>query len=212
MIIKDFMTRNPFCVNPKDSVSEIRKIMEREHVEKLPVLDDSGAVIGIVTKFELRSAMPSEATTLDIYEISYLLSKMTVKSIMRKNPVFVQENTPIEEAAKIMAEKKISSLLVMKGGALSGIFTKSDLFRAVVDMFGAKYDGVRATVEVDDKCGELAEISQAIADENGKIVSVITSEGGDVSRRTITLKIIGMKKSDVESIMKKIDAEIKDLR
>ena len=172
MIVRDFMTKNPVYTNPKELISTVKNTMDREKISKMPVLDDAGKLIGVITKTDLKKTMPSDATTLDIYELSYLISKMTVEKVMKKNPITIQKDATIEEAAKLMAEKGISSVIVMDGDVLAGILTKSDLFKAVVDMFGFKYDGVRASLEVSDNCGELAKISKAIADKQGKIVGV----------------------------------------
>ena len=212
MIVRDFMTKNPIYTNPKELIANVKNMMDREQITKVPVLDDSGKLIGVITKTDLKKTMPSNATTLDIYELSYLLSKITVEKVMKKQPITIQKDATIEEAAKIMSEKGISSLIVMDGEVLSGILTKTDLFRAVVDMFGFRYEGVRAEVEVSDNPGELAKISKAIADAQGKIVSVITADGSDVSKRIITLKIIGISKEIVEEILKTLGADIKDLR
>lgn len=212
MIVRDFMTKNPIYTNPKELISNVKSTMDREQITKVPVLDESGKLIGVITKTDLKKTMPSNATTLDIYELSYLLSKMTVEKVMKKSPITIQKEATIEEAAKLMAEKGISSLIVMDGDVLAGILTKSDLFRALVDMFGFRYDGVRASVEVSDNPGELAKISKEIADKNGKIVSVITADGSDVSKRIITFKVIGLSKDAVEEILKGLDADIKDLR
>ena len=212
MIVRDFMTKNPVYTNPKELISTIKNTMDREKISKMPVLDDAGKLIGVITKTDLKKTMPSDATTLDIYELSYLISKMTVEKVMKKNPITIQKDATIEEAAKLMAEKGISSVIVMDGDVLAGILTKSDLFKAVVDMFGFKYDGVRASLEVSDNCGELAKISKAIADEKGKIVSFITADGSDVSKRIITFKIIGLSKEKVKEILGGLGGEIKDLR
>jgi acetoin utilization protein AcuB len=206
------MTKNPIYTNPKELISNVKSTMDREQITKVPVLDDSGKLIGVITKTDLKKTMPSNATTLDIYELSYLLSKITVEKVMKTHPITIQKDATIEEAAKIMSEKGISSLIVMDGEVLSGILTKTDLFKAVVDMFGFRYEGVRAEVEANDNPGELAKISKAIADKNGKIVSVITADGSDVSKRIITLKIIGISKETVEEILKSLSADIKDIR
>ncbi len=212
MIVRDFMTKNPIYTNPKELIANVKSTMDREQITKVPVLDDSGKLIGVITKTDLKKTMPSNATTLDIYELSYLLSKITVEKVMKKQPITIQKDATIEEAAKLMSEKGISSLIVMDGEVLSGILTKTDLFRAVVDMFGFKYDGVRVEVELSDNPGELAKISKAIADQNGKIVSVITADGSDVSKRLVTIKIIGLKKEQVEDILGKVGCDIKDIR
>ncbi|WP_407429175.1 CBS domain-containing protein [Treponema sp.] len=212
MIVQDFMTKNPVYTNPKELISNVKSTMDREQITKVPVLDDSGKLVGVITKTDLKKTMPSEATTLDIYELSYLLSKMTVEKVMKKNPITIQKDATIEEAAKLMAEKGISSVIVLDGEVLSGILTKSDLFKTVVDMFGLRYDGVRASLEVSDDCGVLAKISKAIADEKGKIVSFITADGSDVSKRIITFKIIGMDKEKVRNVLSTLGGEIKDIR
>lgn len=212
MIVRDFMTKNPIYTNPKELISNVKSTMDREQITKVPVLDDSGKLIGVITKTDLKKTMPSNATTLDIYELSYLLSKITVEKVMKTHPITIQKDATIEEAAKIMSEKGISSLIVMDGEVLSGILTKTDLFKAVVDMFGFRYEGVRAEVEANDNPGELAKISKAIADQNGKIVSVITADGSDVSKRLITIKIIGLAKEKVHEILDNLGANLKDLR
>lgn len=212
MIVKDFMTKNPVYTNPKELISNIKNTMDREKISKMPVLDDAGRLVGVITKTDLKKTMPSEATTLDIYELSYLISKMTAEKVMKRNPITIQKDATIEEAAKLMAEKGISSVIVLDGEVLSGILTKSDLFKAVVDMFGFKYSGVRASVEVDDRCGELARISAAIAEQNGKVVSAITADGSDAGKRILTLKITGISEAQVDSILKSLGAKIKDLR
>lgn len=212
MIVRDFMTKNPIYTNPKELISNVKSTMDREQITKVPVLDDSGKLIGVITKTDLKKTMPSNATTLDIYELSYLLSKITVEKVMKTHPITIQKDATIEEAAKIMSEKGISSLIVMDGEVLSGILTKTDLFRAVVDMFGFRYEGVRAEVDVSDNPGELAKISKAIADAQGKIVSVITADGSDVSKRLITIKIIGLAKEKVREILDNLGANLKDLR
>ena len=212
MIVRDFMTKNPFYTNPKEQIYNVKSVMDREKFSKVPVLDDSGKLVGVVTKTDLKKAMPSEATTLDIYELSYLLSKITVEKVMKKDPITVQMDATIEEAAKIMSEKGLSSLVVMDGEVLTGILSKSDLFKALVNMFGLRYEGVRASLEVSDDCGMLAKISSAIAEKNGKIVSFITADGSDVSKRIITFKIVGLDKETVRDILSKVGGEIKDIR
>lgn len=212
MIVRDFMTKNPIYTNPKELISNVKTTMDREQITKVPVLDDSGKLIGVITKTDLKKTMPSNATTLDIYELSYLLSKITVEKVMKTHPITIQKDATIEEAAKIMSEKGISSLIVMDGEVLAGILTKTDLFRAVVDMFGFRYEGVRAEIELNDNPGELAKISKAIGDQNGKIVSVITADGSDVSKRLVTIKIIGLNKDSVQKILSGLSCEIKDLR
>ena len=117
---------------------------------------------------------------------------------MEKNVLSVQQTEVVEEAARIMADEAISCLPVMKGDLLVGIITETDLFRVFVHMFGARSAGIRATFLVDDKPGLLARVSKDIADNNGNIVSLVTTDGDDLTKRRCTIKVSGIVKKDME--------------
>ncbi len=134
MIISEVMAKNPATVNPEASVIEAKRIMADKGVSKLPVVDKSGALVGIVTDNDIQKAAPSEATTLDMFELSYLISKLTVEKVMKKDVKFVSEDESVEEAASLMADYKISCLPVIKNGLVVGIITETDLFRILIDM------------------------------------------------------------------------------
>ena len=212
MIVANVMTRNPTFVSPDMSINDAKELMLKEKIGKLPVLDKNNRLIGLVTKKDLVKAGPSGATTLDMYEISYLLSKLKVEKIMEKNVFTVQQTEVVEEAARIMADEAISCLPVMKGDLLVGIITETDLFRVFVHMFGARSAGIRATFLVDDKPGLLARVSKDIADKNGTIVSLVTTDGDDLTKRRCTIKVSGIVKKDMEEILNDAQAEIEDIR
>ncbi|MBO7486079.1 MAG: CBS domain-containing protein [Spirochaetaceae bacterium] len=212
MIIAGIMTKNPVFVSPDLSVNDTKALMTREKIQKLPVLNKNNELVGIVTQKELLNAGPSAATTLDMYEISYLLSKLKVANIMNKNVISVQETETIEEAARIMADNHIGCLPVMKGKLLVGIITESDLFRTFVDLFGARHVGIRVTFSLDEKPGQLAVLTKAIADKNGNIISLVTSEGDDVSKRRVTCRIADLDMDSVKAIYKQLDIKIEDIR
>ena len=212
MIIANVMTRNPIFVSPDMSVNDARALMTREKIGKLPVLDKNNRLVGIVTKKDLVKAGPSAATSLDMYEISYLLSKLKVETVMERNVLTVQQTEVVEEAARIMADSQVGCLPVMKGELLVGIITETDLFRTFVDMFGARHDGIRATFQVEEKPGMIAHVSKAIADANGNIVSLVTFDGDDMSQRRCTVKVTGVERSAFEEILRNSTLEIEDIR
>ena len=212
MIIANVMTRNPIFVSPDMSVNDARALMTREKIGKLPVLDKNNRLVGIVTKKDLVKAGPSAATSLDMYEISYLLSKLKVETVMERNVLTVQQTEVVEEAARIMADSQVGCLPVMKGELLVGIITETDLFRTFVDMFGARHDGIRATFQVEEKPGMIAQVSKAIADANGNIVSLVTFDGDDLSQRRCTVKVTGVERSTFEEILRTSTLEIEDIR
>lgn len=212
MIIANIMKKNPICVTPDMSLTDVRAIMAKEGVGKIPVLDKNENLVGIITKKDLMKADPSLATTLDVYEIGYLLSKLRVEKIMVKDVAIVKDTEVIEEAARIMADKDISCLPVMKGSSVVGIVTQRDLFSAFVTMFGARYKGVRATFELDEKPGQIANLAQAIADLNCNIVSLVTNDGHDAIHRRCTCKVEGISIEQLTKIMGDVGAVLEDIR
>jgi len=206
------MSRNPVFIRPDVSLADARSLMDREHINHLPVLDKNNKLVGIVTKKDLQKSGPSPATSLDMYEISYLLSKITVEKIMEKKVISVDENEVIEEAARIMADMDIGCLPVMNGSLLVGIITDTDLFHTFINVFGARHQGIRITFDMSDKPGQVAKFTTAVAEKGGNLVAFVSSEGDNMSRRRATMKITGIDRSDVELAAKTIEAVIEDIR
>jgi acetoin utilization protein AcuB len=213
MIISRVMTKNPVYVHPDASVTEVRSLMDREKISHLPVLDKNNTLTGIITRKDLIKASPSDATTLDMYEISYLLTKMKTAEIMEKKVITVDENEVVEEAALLMADKNIGCLPVMRGSLLVGIITDTDLFHVFINAFGARHVGVRVTLNMGEHPGQIAAVTAAIAEKGGNIVAMVTAEGDDVAHRRITLKTEGLSKAEMETIIKSMDdVSLEDIR
>src|SRR5574344_281871 len=212
MIVSDVMSKNPIYVNPDTSVTDAKALMTKEKINKLPVLDRDNRLVGIITKNDLIKAGPSAATTLDMYELGYLLSKLKVEKVMTKKLITVPETEVVEEAARIMADNGIGCLPVMRGDLMVGIVTETDIFHVFIDMFGARRHGVRATFELDEKPGQLAKATQAIADLGGNIISTVTYDGSNVAKRCITVKSVDITLAQMQEILKKVGAVVKDVR
>ena len=213
MIISRVMTKNPIFIHPDMPINDVRALMDKENIGHLPVLDKNNDLAGLLTKKDLLKAGPSGATSLDMYEISYLLSKMTAKDIMVKKVLTVGENEVVEEAARIMVDSDIGCLPVLRNSRLVGIITDTDLFHVFLDAFGTRHPGVRVTCTMQEKPGELARLAQAIAEKGGNIVSFVTAEGDDTSRRRLTLKVDGISLGDMQSVLKGFaDLELEDIR
>jgi acetoin utilization protein AcuB len=207
------MTKNPIFVHPDMSINDIRSLMDKEKAGHLPVLDKNNKLVGLMTRKDLLKAGPSAATSLDMYEISYLLSKMTIRDVMEKEVVTVGEDEVVEEAARIMADEGVGCLPVMRGDLLVGIITDTDLFHVFVNAFGARHQGVRITFSIAEKPGQLALLSQKIAEKGGNIVSLVTSEGDDLGHRRVTVKIAGMPEAAAKEVFSAFtDVEIEDIR
>jgi acetoin utilization protein AcuB len=206
------MTRNPITITPDVTVPEAQAIMRREKIKRLPVLDSKGKLVGIVTTLDLIHASPSPATSLDIYELHYLLSKLKVEKVMTRKVITVDEDLPIEEAARIMADNGISGLPVMRGNVLVGIITETDLFKLFIELFGARHRGIRLTLLLPEKKGELAKVSNAITKAGGNIVSFATFEGEDPTNAYCAVKVTGVEKDALIQALTPVVEKIVDAR
>jgi len=169
MRIRDVMTKNPITVDSETLVLDAQKIMKENSIRRLPVVD-KGSLVGIVTQHDLLQASPSPATSLSIHELNYLLARMKVKEIMKKNPMTLTPDTPFEEALKMGQDKKIGSFPVVENGKLVGIATESDIVRFLTHALGIREEGSRVTVEgLGGKFGDLEKII-AIANQHQTII------------------------------------------
>lgn len=140
MFVSEWMTATPQTVSSKTPVMEAMQLLRKGGYRRLPVVDGD-KLVGIVTDRDLKEATPSKATTLSVYELNYLLSKLTVHDVMVTPVITVAPEEPVENAALLMEEHKISGLPVVSGGTLQGIFTITDMLRAIVAMLGLKEGG-----------------------------------------------------------------------
>jgi acetoin utilization protein AcuB len=174
MRIRDIMTKNPITAESETLVLEAQKMMREHNIRRLPIVD-KGKLTGIITQHDLLAAAPSPATSLSIYELNYLLSKMKVKEIMKKNPVTVGPETPFEEALRIGQERKIGSFPVVENGKLVGITTESDIVRVLTRALGIREEGSRVTIEgLGGKLGELQKIISIVDQHQTVILSMMT--------------------------------------
>lgn len=192
MLVKDVMTKNSFTVDNKASVLEAKDIMSKKNVNKLPVLNKAGQLVGILTANDLDRVTPSEATTLDVYEMGYLLSKVTVEKVMTKKPITVSPEETVEEAARIMADNDFGCLPVMDGKKLVGIITDSDIFKMFIEMFNARTPGIRAVITLKDEPGKLSELSKILGEATAQIVSCVTTPADNPAYRKVTMKVTGI--------------------
>ena len=135
-LVKNWMTRDVVTISPDTKLSEAHRILTDRQIRRLPVVKQ-GHLIGIVTLGDVREAEPSDATSLSIWEVNYLLSQLSIEKVMTKNPVVISLYATIAEAAWAMLEYKVSGLPVVDSvGNLVGIITESDIFRLVVQEWG----------------------------------------------------------------------------
>jgi CBS domain-containing protein len=130
-LVRDWMTPDPVTAPPTMSLPDALQLMQQHNIRRLPVVEH-GKLIGIVTRGDLRGAQPSQVTSLSVFELHYLIGRVTLNEIMTRNPLTVTDTTTIQDTARLMLQRKISGLPVVKDGRLVGIITESDIFRLVV--------------------------------------------------------------------------------
>ncbi len=212
MLINKRMSHPVLTITADVPVQEALAMMRRDKVRRYPVVDKKGKLIGIVTDTDLMNAKPSEATTLSVWEVNYLLSKITVERVMTKKVITICTDCTIEEAARIMADNKIGGLPVMDGDKLVGIITETDLFKILLEMLGARTPGARITVEVKNKPGALHELTGAISGLGGNIVGMGHLLGESAETNTLMVKVTGVELEPLKKAVEPVVERIIDCR
>jgi acetoin utilization protein AcuB len=212
MLVRERMSHPVIFIHPETSMQEALDLMRKEHIHRLPVVNKQGLLIGIITEADLDKASPSEATSLSIWEIRELVSKVKVEKIMTRDVVTVNDDTPIEEAARIMADGNFSGLPVMHANKLVGLITETDLFKIFIELFGGREAGVRITIEVPRAPGQIAKITKAIFEKGGDILAFGTFLGETSDTGQITIKVDGMKKEELVEAITPLVIRIQDVR
>lgn len=192
MLVSDFMTRNVATVQSTCTVAEVRQLLAVSDFRRVPVMDGD-TLVGIV-------------------DAHHLIGDGPVKHCMIRNPVTTRPDMAIEEAARLMADHKVSALPVMEDGKLAGIITQTDLFRLAVEAMGARQRGVRVTMLVPEMRGMLADITNAITNAGGIFVSLVTVATPNPDTELVTMKIRDMTQREVADLLSDLSVEMLDIR
>jgi acetoin utilization protein AcuB len=211
MLVKERMSKPVISVPPEMPILDALNLMRREHIRRTPVIKD-GKLLGIVSTTDLLNASPSDATTLSVWEMNYLVSKIQVRDVMTKQVRTIYEDTPIEEAARIMADNKIGGLPVIRDGNVVGLITETDLFKILLEFMGAREQGLRVTAVVPDHIGELAALTGAVAQAGGSFISFGQYSGDESNTRTVTFKVTGLGEDELRRRIEPLVQRITDVR
>ena len=213
MFVRDRMSAPPVTVTPDTSFQDALKLMRDGHFRRLPVVDDAGKLVGIVSERDLLHAAPSPATSLSVWELNYLLSRLTVNKLMTTHVVTVSEDTPLEEAARLMVSHRIGGLPVVDADRrVVGVITETDVFKAFVEMLGSGQPGLRLTLRVPNGKGVLAKLATAISALDGNILSVGTFGVADNGDASLLIKVAGVKQSQLVETLEALGDHVVDVR
>jgi acetoin utilization protein AcuB len=214
MLVHKIMSDNLYTAHPDTPVTDAQEVMRREHIHHLPVIEGNNKkLVGIVSEKDLMYASPSPASTLDVYEMTRLLAKLTVRTVMTKRVLTTHPDDLVEDAARTMVDNDIGCLPVIddKGHSV-GIVTESDMFRLFIDLFGTREKGLRATLRIPEEPGELAKLGSDVADHGGNIISIGTWPGDNPTNAVAIIKVAGMTRDQFLSSVEKHIQEVIDLR
>ena len=212
MLVRDRMSSPVITVTPQQSLDDAWKIMTEKHISRLPVVDKRGKLVGIVSEKQILGFAPSAATTLDMFEIQGVMNRIPVERVMTKDVITITPDTPIEEAARIMADNEISGIPVVSGDSLVGIIAETDLFKTFLEVMGAREPGVRLTVLLPKDPGGLACLAQTIFQSGGNIISVGSFYGESSDTAEVTLKVEGIAKEKLVEKVRLCVLKILDVR
>jgi acetoin utilization protein AcuB len=213
MLVKERMTPNPICGYPDMPVTEAQSLMREKGFRHLPILENDD-LVGLVTQRSLLKALPSDVSNFSRFEISYTLAKIKVHTVMNKDVITIDEDTPIEEASRVMADERIGCLPVMRDGKLVGIITDNDLFNIMVSLLGSRIPGIRVSVLQPDRVGEVARLTNAIADEGGYLSVCVGYYPDSPPESWVSVcKVKNMEPEQLEKVIQDLgETQIQDLR
>ena len=203
--MREMIQRNPVTIGPEASFFEAREIVQDKGIRHLPVVDKENKLVGIVTDRDIRKAAPSDATSLSIRELNYLLRQLKVSSIMtpKDKLITISPNTLVEEAVQLMHDNKIGSLPVVEEEKLYGIFTETDALALLIDLFGIKQKGNRLTIALEDKPGELLAIFEIFKNHNVNVISITSPSFLVDGKRLTAIRIRTEKTEDIVQELEK---------
>lgn len=213
MTVKRMMKKDPVTTTVETSIVDVADILKENHIHRLPVLDKKGKLVGVITEKDILHASPSPVSSLSVYEMPYMLSRLKVANLMTKDVRTVGPDTTVEEAAKIMVEDDLSCLPVLEDEKLVGIVSKSDMFKVLYELFGSLVKGTRVTFLFNQRSGEIARLTTALANKGYDIISIGTFvDRSEKDGVLTTIKVRTENSEGVLEVLRPIVKEILDVR
>jgi len=201
--IKEKMQKNPITISPDASFYEARALIRDKGIRHLPVVDKNGDLVGLITDRDIREAAPSDATSLSVHELHYLLGKLKVSGFMtpKAKLITITPDLIIEEAVQLMRDHKIGYLPITEGSKLIGIITETDVLDFLVDVFGLKLKGTRLTVALEDAPGKMHGVLEIMKNHNINIISIVSPTFKVNGKRVAAVRI---QTHDYEKLVKEL--------
>ena len=208
MLVKNWMSINVITVDINDSMQDAMKLLKENDIRMLPVMKKA-KLVGIVTDRDLKKASASDATTLEVHELLYLLMKIKVKDIMTRDVITVPPDYTVEETAQVLQKNRISGAPVVDAdGQLVGTITQTDLFRVLISLTGVGNGGIQFGFQVEDRPGSIKEVADIIRIYGGRMVSILSSYD-DVAEgyRKVYIRMRSIERSELKKLIKELESK-----
>jgi len=201
MLVKNWMSKNVISVDINDSMSDAIKLLKENDIKMMPVLK-KGKLVGVVTDRDLKRASASDATTLDVHELLFLVSKIKIKDIMTKDPIMIPDDFTVEETAEILLKNKISGAPVIDNeGQVVGTISQTDLFKVLISLTGVGTKGIQFAFLLEDSPGSIKTIADIIRKYGGRIVSILTSyKDATQGYRKVYIRMYDIERTEIEKL------------
>ena len=205
MLVKNWMSKPAITIDANASMNDAIKLLKNHNIKMLPVMEN-GKLVGIVTDRDLKRASASDATSLEIHELLYLISKIKIREIMTQNPITVPQDYTVEETAEILLKHNISGVPVFdQYRDVVGTITQNDIFRILISLTGAEKRGIQFGVEVEDRPGSIKEITDVIREYGGRMASILTSyDRAPEGFRRVYIRMYGIDRFKVNKLKEAI--------
>ena len=175
MLVKNWMSRTVFTIDLNESIHDAMKLLKKHDIRMLPVMKED-KLVGVITDRDIKRASASDATTLSVHELNYILSKVKVSEIMSDKPITVPFDYTIEETAEVLLNHKISGVPVVNhDGGIVGTITQTDIFREIISSAGVGQKGVQFAFQLKNRSGSIKEVADIIREYKGRIASILSS-------------------------------------
>jgi len=200
MLVMNWMSKTVITMDINDSMQDAMKSLKENDINMLPVME-KGKLVGVLTDRDIKRSSASDATTLEVHELLYIVSRIKVKDIMTKDPVTVPFDYTIEETAEVLLDKNISGVPVMDKKKVVGAITQTDIFRALISLTGVGKRGIQFAFQVEDRPGSIKEVTDIIRKHGGRMVSILSSyEHVPEGYRKVYIRDYGIERKELKQL------------
>ncbi len=208
MFVKLWMSSTLITIRQEQTIAEAYACLQEKKIRRIPVVDDGGNLIGIVSRQDVVNAMPSIVDGSSAGAPAFIADATKVQDIMTRSPMWVEPATPLESVAHSMRQHKIGGMPVLDKGRLVGIITESDIFSAFMKVLGAGEDGARIEIIIGKKSSDLYDAMDIFRRYDMDLQAITVYHGFGTNQRLVTIRVVGDELEDMLDALRRSGAQI----